>query len=118
MDWCTLCATSGAVVLDVVRPAYTNLDLSFVQINSSSVATRRFDGALNVDWFRVKPCILFRRCGDAPLILADTGYHDKMPVAEITVTVIESVSMMVKCDPLPTPVVATISKMRDSHSCA
>ncbi|CAE7937669.1 TUBA, partial [Symbiodinium necroappetens] len=60
--------------LDIERPTYTNLNRLIAQIISSLTASLRFDGALN-------------------------AYHEQLSVAEITMSVFEPASMMVKCDP-------------------
>eukprot|EP00450_Noctiluca_scintillans_P000298 CAMPEP_0194500160 /NCGR_PEP_ID=MMETSP0253-20130528/16705_1 /TAXON_ID=2966 /ORGANISM="Noctiluca scintillans" /LENGTH=54 /DNA_ID=CAMNT_0039341975 /DNA_START=1 /DNA_END=161 /DNA_ORIENTATION=- len=38
-------------------------------------------------------------CSYAPIISAEKAYHEQLSVAEITMSVFEPASMMVKCDP-------------------
>ena len=72
---------------------------------SFRTASLRFDGALNVDIteFQTKlvpyPRIHFMLTSYAPVISAEKAYHEQLSVAEITMSVFEPASMMVKCDP-------------------
>ena len=65
----------------------------------------RFDGALNVDITEFQtnlvpyPRIHFMLTSYAPVISAEKAYHEQLSVAEITNSVFEPASMMVKCDP-------------------
>jgi len=65
----------------------------------------RFDGALNVDITEFQtnlvpyPRIHFMLTSYAPVISAEKAYHEQLSVAEITMSVFEPASMMVKCDP-------------------
>merc|ERR1712146_348956 len=45
------------------------------------------------------PRIHFMLCSYAPIISAEKAYHGQLSVAEITNSVFEPASMMVKCDP-------------------
>merc|ERR1712136_104541 len=45
------------------------------------------------------PRIHFMLCSYAPIISAEKAYHEQLSVAEITISVFEPASMMVKCDP-------------------
>ena len=91
--------------LDIERPTYTNLNRLIAQIISSLTASLRFDGALNVDITEFKtnlvpyPRIHFMLTSYAPVISAEKAYHEQLSVAEITMSVFEPASMMVKCDP-------------------
>merc|ERR1712107_769820 len=90
---------------DIERPTYTNLNRLLAQIISSLTASLRFDGALNVDVTEFQtnlvpyPRIHFMLCSYAPIISAEKAYHEQLFVAEITMSVFEPASMMVKCDP-------------------
>eukprot|EP00434_Breviolum_minutum_P045917 symbB.v1.2.041278.t1/scaffold8010.1/size10016/1 len=91
--------------LDIERPTYTNLNRLIAQIISSLTASLRFDGALNVDITEFQtnlvpyPRIHFMLTSYAPVISAEKAYHEQLSVAEITMSVFEPASMMVKCDP-------------------
>ncbi|CAE7947447.1 unnamed protein product, partial [Symbiodinium sp. KB8] len=89
--------------LDIERPTYTNLNRLIAQIISSLTASLRFDGALNVDITEFQtnlvpyPRIHFMLTSYAPVISAEKAYHEQLSVAEITMSVFEPASMMVKC---------------------
>jgi len=91
--------------LDIERPTYTNLNRLIAQCISSLTASLRFEGQLNVDLTEFQtnlvpyPRISFPLCSFAPVIAAEKAYHERLTVAEITNSVFEPHSMMVKCDP-------------------
>jgi tubulin alpha len=91
--------------LDIERPTYTNLNRLVAQVISSLTASLRFDGALNVDITEFQtnlvpyPRIHFMLTSYAPIISAEKAYHEQLSVAELTNSVFEPASMMVKCDP-------------------
>ena len=91
--------------LDIERPTYTNLNRLVAQCISNITASLRFDGALSVDMTEFQtnlvpyPRISFPLCSYAPIIAAEKAYHEQLSVAEITNSVFEPATMMVKCDP-------------------
>eukprot|EP00439_Symbiodinium_sp_Y106_P078548 s640_g17.t1 len=101
----TIMYDNEALNLDIERPTYTNLNRLIAQIISSLTASLRFDGALNVDITEFQtnlvpyPRIHFMLTSYAPVISAEKAYHEQLSVAEITMSVFEPASMMVKCDP-------------------
>jgi len=90
--------------LDVERPTYTNLNRLTAQIISSMTASLRFDGALNVDLTEFQtnlvpyPRIHLAIASFAPIISAEKAYHEQLSVAEITNSVFEPSSMLVKVE--------------------
>jgi len=91
--------------LDVIRPAYVNLNRLISQVISSLTASLRFDGALNVDITEFQtnlvpyPRIHFMCCSYAPIISTARAYHESLSVPEITNAAFEPSNMMAKCDP-------------------
>merc|ERR1712045_197751 len=97
--------TDVAVMLDIERPTYTNLNRLIAQVISSLTASLRFDGALNVDVTEFQTNLVpyhrihFMLTSYAPIISAEKAYHEQFSVAEITMSAFEPAAMMVKCDP-------------------
>jgi tubulin alpha len=91
--------------LDIERPTYTNINRLIAQTVSSLTASMRFGGSLNTDLgdFQTNlvpyPRIHFALTSYAPIVSAEKAYHDKLSVAELTNSVFEPTSMMIKCDP-------------------
>jgi len=91
--------------LDIERPSYTNLNRLIAQVVSSLTASLRFEGSLNVDINEFQtnlvpyPRIHFLLCSFAPLISAEKAHHEQFTVGQLTNSVFEAQSMMVKCDP-------------------
>ncbi|XP_045169620.2 tubulin alpha-4 chain-like [Mercenaria mercenaria] len=91
--------------LDIQRPSYTNLNRIIGQVVSSTTASLRFDGALNVDLTEFQtnlvpyPRIHFPLVTYAPLISVEKAYHETFTVPEITRACFEPGNQMVKCDP-------------------
>ena len=88
--------------LDIERPTYTNLNRLISQTISSLTASLRFDGALNADVTEFQtnlipyPRIHFCMTSYAPVISAEKAYHEQLSVAELTNSVFEPASMMVR----------------------
>ena len=91
--------------LGVQAPTYTNLNRLIAQILSSITASLRFEGALNVDLNEFQtnlvpyPRIHYPLATYAPLISAESAYHEKLGVNNITSACFEAENQMVKCDP-------------------
>ncbi|XP_037906089.1 tubulin alpha-8 chain [Hermetia illucens] len=91
--------------LGVDRPIYTNLNRLVAQIVSSTTASLRFDGSMNVDLNEFQtnlvpfPRIHFPLTAFAPLMSASKALHEQPTISSITNSCFEPGSMMVQCDP-------------------
>ncbi|XP_017842604.1 tubulin alpha-4 chain [Drosophila busckii] len=91
--------------LGVERPAYLNLNRLIAQIVSSTTASLRFSGSMNVDLNEFQtnlvpfPRIHFPLVAYAPLMSADRAAHEQQAITTLTNACFESSNMMVKCDP-------------------
>ncbi|KAH8346424.1 hypothetical protein KR067_009013, partial [Drosophila pandora] len=91
--------------LNVDRPAYRNLNRLIAQIVSSTTASLRFSGSMNVDLNEFQtnlvpfPRIHFPLVAYAPLMSAERAAHEQHAITTLTNACFESSNMMVKCDP-------------------
>ncbi|XP_034108240.1 tubulin alpha-4 chain [Drosophila nasuta] len=91
--------------LGVDRPAYRNLNRLIAQIVSSTTASLRFSGSMNVDLNEFQtnlvpfPRIHFPLVAYAPLMCAERAAHEQHAITALTNACFESSNMMVKCDP-------------------
>lgn len=91
--------------LDVDRPNYISLNRLIAQIVSSTTASLRFDGSMNVDLNEFQtnlvpyPRIHFPLVAYSPLRSAKKSSHENYSIASITNSCFEPGSMMVKRDP-------------------
>ncbi|XP_067654497.1 tubulin alpha-1A chain-like [Haliotis asinina] len=92
--------------LGIERPTYTNLNRMIGQIASSITAPLRFDGARNIDIYKIQtklvpfPRLHYIMATYAPVIIFnEKEYYDQPSVSEITNAAFEPVNQMVKCDP-------------------
>jgi tubulin alpha len=91
--------------LGIQQPTYKNLNTIISQVISSLTTSLRFDGELNVDISEFQtnlvpyPRIHFMLSSLAPIVTSKNIIHEQLSVSDITNDVIESKSMMAKCDP-------------------
>uniref|UniRef100_A0A1A9WTM7 Tubulin alpha chain n=1 Tax=Glossina brevipalpis TaxID=37001 RepID=A0A1A9WTM7_9MUSC len=91
--------------LHVGRPDYRNLNRLIAQIVSSTTASLRFSGSMNVDLNEFQtnlvpfPRIHFPLVAYAPLVSAARASHEQHAIPTLTNACFESSNMMVKCDP-------------------
>uniref|UniRef100_A0A1B0FPT3 Tubulin alpha chain n=1 Tax=Glossina morsitans morsitans TaxID=37546 RepID=A0A1B0FPT3_GLOMM len=91
--------------LHVDRPDYRNLNRLIAQIVSSTTASLRFSGSMNVDLNEFQtnlvpfPRIHFPLVAYAPLVSAARASHEQHAIPTLTNACFESSNMMVKCDP-------------------
>ncbi len=91
--------------LDIQSPTFTNLNRILAQVISSTTASMRFGGALNVDLTEFQtnlvfnPRIHFMLSSYAPFISAVKRGSINLDVKKITDSMFESSSLMVTCDP-------------------
>lgn len=91
--------------LNVDRPNYRNLNRLIAQIVSSTTASLRFSGSMNVDLNEFQtnlvpfPRIHFPLVAYAPLVSAAKASHEQHATVSLTKSCFESGNMMVKCDP-------------------
>lgn len=91
--------------LGIPSPHYTNLNRLISQVVSSTTASLRFEGALNVDLNEFQtnlvpyPRIHFPLVSYSPFVSPERAYHEGFTVADITADLFEPSSQMVKCNP-------------------
>lgn len=91
--------------LGVGRPNYQNLNRLVAQIVSSTTASLRFEGSMNVDLNEFQtnlvpyPRIHFPLVSYAPLLPIEKAAHEQSSINEITTACFNSSNTMVKCDP-------------------
>lgn len=114
---CTLDQTDCAFMVDnqaiydlcqtklcIERPTYSHLNRLISQVVSSITASLRFNGALNVDMSEFQtnlvpyPRIHFPLASYAPVLPVEKAYHESITVADLTSSLFEPDSQMVKCD--------------------
>ncbi|KAJ5068421.1 tubulin alpha chain [Anaeramoeba ignava] len=91
--------------LGIERPTYVNLNRLIAQVLSSITASLRFEGDLNVDLNEFQtnlvpyPRIHFPLVSYSPIINSKRAAHEAMTVNELTSSVFDPGSVMIKCDP-------------------
>lgn len=91
--------------LQVERPKYRNLNRLVAQTASALTAPLRFNGSVNVDLTEMKmnlvpfPRLRFPLLSYAPILSAELAYHERLSVMDITTSVFEPGSQLVKVDP-------------------
>merc|ERR1712019_200804 len=87
---------------DIDRPSYAHLNIIMGKVISSMTASLRFDGELNVDLGEFQtnlvpfPRLHFMTTALAPVISKDKASHEAQTVREITDTVMQPKSMLIK----------------------
>ncbi|RXG70597.1 Tubulin alpha-8 chain, partial [Armadillidium vulgare] len=95
----------GSLLLEELSVEYPKKSKLCFSILSSTTASLRFDGALNVDLTEFQtnlvpyPRIHFPLATYAPVVSADRAQHDNFDVSSITAKCFEPTHQMVKCDP-------------------
>merc|ERR1719461_419315 len=88
--------------LDIPRPSYKQLNCIIAKVISSMTASLRFDGELNVDLGEFQtnlvpfPRLHFMTTALAPVISCEKATHEAQTVREITDTVMQPKSMLIK----------------------
>jgi len=91
--------------LDIDKPTYSQLNDVIAQVCSSTTASLRYEGELNVDINEFQtnlvpyPRIHFVLSSFAPLLSQEKAKKQSLSVQEITKSAFEPGSMMAKCDP-------------------
>ncbi|XP_018785541.1 PREDICTED: tubulin alpha-4 chain-like [Bactrocera latifrons] len=91
--------------LNIDRPNYRNLNRLIAQIVSSTTASLRFSGSMNVDLNEFQtnlvpyPRIHFPLVAYAPLVSSSNASHEHNTIMALTNSCFEASNMMVKCDP-------------------
>lgn len=91
--------------LNIERPRYVNLNRLISQVVSSITASLRFNGALNVDMTEFQtnlvpyPRIHFPLASYAPVFPIEKADHESISVGDLTSSLFEPDSQMVKCNP-------------------
>merc|ERR1719219_749008 len=81
--------------LGIPKPSYCNLNRMIAKVISSTTASLRFDGELNVDLAEFQmnlvpfPRLHFMTTSIAPVVNADKKGHEAMTVRDITDTVVQ-----------------------------